>query len=67
MRKRMRLECFTVLLAGLWGLTTANGYERTNPPYPRIAVYTTNQAGGWPNYSMGTRLLRLKPFDMVLI
>ncbi len=67
MRKRMRLECFTVLLAGLWGFTAANGYERTNPPYPRIAVYTTNQAGGWPNYSIGTRLLRLKPFDMVLI
>lgn len=46
--------------------SNAWAYEKANPPYPRTGLYINNM-GGWPTYSIGTRLERLKDFDMVYI
>ncbi len=57
------LRCIIFLLL----LSTANGQDRLNPPYPRVAMFDMTHFGVWPHYSPGTRIDMLEKYDMLIL
>ncbi|OGC00994.1 hypothetical protein A2V82_05230 [candidate division KSB1 bacterium RBG_16_48_16] len=66
-----RSVCWLVELTAILWITTvafSQEYDRFNPPYPRVALYSAAQDNaGWPFWSIGNRLHHWAQYDMVYI